>query len=77
MNKKASISLFLLSLGLLSLVVHAQDSTAVKKVEMADRLRADGKIYVVIAVLIVILTGLILYVTRLDRKISRLEKEIK
>jgi hypothetical protein len=77
MNKKARISLVLLSLWLFCLVARAQDSAAVKKVEMADRLRADGKIYVVIAVLIVILLGLILYVTRLDRKISRLEKEIK
>jgi hypothetical protein len=77
MNKKAGISLILLSFWFFSLVAYAQDSAAVKKVEMADRLRADGKIYVVIAVLIVILLGLILYVTRLDRKISRLEKEIK
>jgi len=77
MNKKVSTSLLLLSLWLFSLVVRAQDSAAVKKVEMADRLRADGKIYVVVAVLVVILVGLILYVTRLDRKISRLEKETK
>lgn len=54
-----------------------QDSSAVKKVEMADRFRADGKIYVVIAVVVVILLGLILYVARLDRKISRFEKEAK
>ena len=46
-------------------------------VEMADQLRANGKIFVVVAVLIVILLGLILYVARLDRKISRLEKDIK
>jgi hypothetical protein len=77
MNKKAGSSLFLLSLWFFSLVAHAQDSAAVKKVEMADRLRADGKIYVVVAVLVLILTGLILYVARLDRKISRLEKESK
>jgi hypothetical protein len=77
MNKKVSISLFLVSLWLISLVVRGQDSPAVKKVEMADRLRADGKIYVVVAVLVVILVGLILYVTRLDRKISRLEKGTK
>jgi uncharacterized membrane protein len=77
MNKKVSISLVLLSLWLFGLVARAQDSAAVRKVEMADRLRADGKIYVVVAVLIVILLGLILYVTGLDRKISRLEKEIK
>ena len=36
-------------------------------------MRADGKIYVVMAVVITILTGLIIYLVRLDRKITRLE----
>lgn len=43
-------------------------------VEMADEMRSSGKIYVVIAVILTILAGLILYVVRLDRKISKLEK---
>ena len=43
-------------------------------VEMADTFRADGKIYVVIAVLGIILVGLITYLIYLDKKISRLEK---
>ena len=38
-------------------------------------MRSDGKIYVVVAIVITILAGLIIYVARLDRKISRLEKE--
>jgi hypothetical protein len=41
----------------------------------ATGLRADGKIYVVILVVVTILLGLFLYVIRLDRKISRLEKK--
>ena len=45
-------------------------------VEMADALRNSGKIYVVVLVVTVILTGLILYLIRLDRKVSRLEKEV-
>lgn len=40
----------------------------------ATGLRADGKIWVVMAVCITILTGLLLYVIILDRKISKLEK---
>jgi hypothetical protein len=40
-------------------------------------LRAGGKIYVVMAVAVTILAGLIIYVMRLDRKISRLEKQVK
>jgi hypothetical protein len=40
-------------------------------------LRAGGKIYVVLAVVVTILLGLIAYVIRLDRKISKLEKQTK
>ena len=54
-----------------SLVMFAQD----KKVEMADTMRSNGRIYVVVAVVVTILTGLILYVIRLDRKMTKLEKE--
>ena len=46
-------------------------------VRMADTMRSDGKIYVVIAVILTILTGLILYLVRLDRKISKLEQSGK
>jgi hypothetical protein len=42
--------------------------------EMADAMRSSGKIYVVIAVILTILAGLIFYVARLDSKISKLEK---
>jgi CcmD family protein len=61
----------------MGLVGRAQDSTGGRPVEMADRLRADGKIYVVVAVLLTIFIGIIAYVIRLDRKISRLEKGSK
>ena len=44
------------------------------KVEMADRMRSNGKIYVVVAVCITILVGLFIYVFALDRKMTRLEK---
>jgi hypothetical protein len=40
-------------------------------------LRSSGKIYVVVAVLLTVLAGLILYVIRLDKKISRLEQQSK
>jgi CcmD family protein len=42
-----------------------------------DLLRSNGRIYVVVAVILVILFGLFLYLFRLDRKISKLEKEEK
>ena len=48
---------------------------AQQQAEMADAMRADGKIYVVVAVCLTILFGLLVYVFSLDRKISRMEKE--
>ncbi|MBC7626908.1 CcmD family protein [Ferruginibacter sp.] len=38
-------------------------------------MRSNGKIYVVVAICITILTGLFLYVASIDRKIGRIEKE--
>ena len=46
-------------------------------VEMADQLRADGKIWVVVVVIAVVFAGIIIYLVRLDRQIGKLEKEIK
>jgi Ca2+/Na+ antiporter len=39
-----------------------------------DMMRSNGRIYVVVAVMVTILIGLIVYLVRLDRKISKLEK---
>lgn len=47
------------------------------RVEMADTFRADGKIYVVVAILSVILAGFIVYAINIDRKLGKLEEEIK
>ncbi len=46
-------------------------------VEMADQFRADGKIYVVIAVISIILAGFFVYLFRLDRKVTNLENRLK
>jgi uncharacterized transporter YbjL len=60
----------LLVLFLVSLPLRAQE------VEMADKMRAEGKIYVVVAILVIILAGLIAFVVVLDRKATRLEKKV-
>lgn len=44
---------------------------------MADMMRSNGKIYVVVAVVTTILIGLILYMLRVEKKISAVEKETK
>lgn len=58
----------------LSLALCAQPSA---NVEMADVFRSNGKIYVVVAVILTIFAGIIFYLIRLDKKISRLEKELR
>lgn len=58
----------------LALDVYSQTGNTV---EMADVLRQDGKIYTVVFGLVVILSGLIIFLIRVDRKIFRMEKNIK
>ena len=45
-----------------------------KSVDMADKFREDGKIYVVVGVLAIILTGMILYIFFIDRRLQQMEK---
>ena len=69
MNKLKA--LFLFSSLLISPLLFAQE------VEMADTMRSEGKIYVVVSILVLIMAGLILYVFLTDRKISALEKKLE
>jgi heme/copper-type cytochrome/quinol oxidase subunit 2 len=55
------------------LLVKAQDSTN-HVAQTPTGLNAGNKIYVVLVVAVTILIGLFLYVIRLDRKITKLEK---
>lgn len=71
MNK---IRMFLLALSTLFI---SECVMAQEKPQMADEMRANGKIYVVVTVCLIILTGLFLYVWKLDRKISKLENSTK
>lgn len=66
--KKALTILFLLfsSLNLL-----AQNND----IEMADQLRADGKIYIVVICIVIILVGLLIYLFSLDKRLKLLEKK--
>lgn len=42
-----------------------------------DFMRSTGKIYVVLAVVLTIFLGIIIYLIRLDRKLTKLEDQIK
>lgn len=52
-------------------------TTETPEVEMADTMRQDGKIYVVVAVIVTVLVGLVFYLIRLDRKVNKLEQQLK
>ena len=43
-------------------------------VEMADVMRSNGKIYVVVAVLATIFIGLMIFLIRIDKKVQKLEE---
>ena len=49
---------------------------AIAQAEMADTMRSEGKIYVVVAILLIIFGGLIGYLVLLDRKVTRIEKKL-
>jgi hypothetical protein len=65
---KKIISLF--SFILISFSLFAQDAT----VEMADQLRSSGKIYVVVAVMLLLFVSFILYLFTIDRRLKKIEK---
>lgn len=70
--KKLKYLLASLLLLACSTIAFAQDSP---QSGFGGMMRSNGRIYVVVAVMLTILLGLILYLVRLDRKISKLEKE--
>ena len=67
MIKKLILFLFLFT----TLFVNAQDP------QMADGMRAEGKIYVVITVLAVIFGCVVVSLFMIDRKVKKLEEELK
>lgn len=58
-----------LLLTLMSVVSLAQDG------QRADLLRSDGKIYVVVGVILIIFLGIVVNMIRLERKLNRIEKQ--
>lgn len=72
MKKNVKYLSLILSATILNFSAIAQDT-----VDMADTMRSNGKIYVVVTVCLVILIGLFIYVARIDGKVRKLEKELK
>jgi len=64
--------LFTLFAGLLNVSLFAQG-----KIEMADTMRSNGKIYVVVATMLLIMFAILLLLVAYERRIRRLEKQQK
>ncbi len=58
-----------IALCIISMVANAQETGS------GDVMNSNGKIYVVVAVVVTIVIGLFLYLLNLDRKISKIEKK--
>lgn len=75
--------LFTIALLIFSLSALAQEKIPVTEadysnnsVEMADTMRADGKIYVLVGIIAIVFAGITVYLISTDRKISKLEKNL-
>jgi CcmD family protein len=44
-------------------------------IQMADGLRADGKFWVVIAIVAIVTIGILIYLFMLDKKVRKLEEK--
>jgi predicted Na+-dependent transporter len=60
-----------LSLILITLTSFAQEN----KIEMADQLRSSGKIYVVVAVMLLLFVSFIAYLFSIDKRLKKIEKD--
>ncbi|MEB0262984.1 MULTISPECIES: CcmD family protein [unclassified Mucilaginibacter] len=62
---------------IVSLILMMLCFVAVKaqNVEMADKMRSEGKIYVVIGTIVIVFAGLAVYLFTIDRRLKKIEKE--
>ena len=63
-------------ISFLILLLSSINLFAQEEVAMADQMRADGKIWVVVGVIAIVFIGIITYLVLLDRKISKIEKNL-
>ena len=67
MKKILTVLLLMLS----SVNLFAQDNG----IEMADAMRSNGKIYIVVVCIVIILVGLLAYLFKIDSRLKMLEKK--
>lgn len=60
-----------------AILVLTSNVQAQQQVEMADTMRSEGKIYVVVAIVLIVLTGLVAYLFMLDKRVKKIEDRLK
>jgi uncharacterized membrane protein YfcA len=75
---------FIILLLLISMQGFAQEKIAIteddyqnSRVEMADTMRSEGKIYVLVGIIGIVFGGILVYVIATDKKVGKLEKLLK
>ena len=61
--------------ALMLLLSSVQLSAREEQIEMADTMRSNGKIYVVVICIVIILAGLLIYLFSLDKRLKKIEKK--
>lgn len=65
----------LLSIPIFLLIAASSLAQSTSEVQMAEGLRSSGKIWVVVAVLLIIFAGIIGFMVFLERKVRKLEQD--
>lgn len=56
------------------MIIMTGPGVAAQPVEMADKFRGEGKIYVVVMIALLLLISIFFYLFRIDRKLKKLEE---
>ncbi|MFY0687818.1 MAG: hypothetical protein JXQ90_11665 [Cyclobacteriaceae bacterium] len=62
---------------ILIIMISSLSALGQSDIEMADNFRGEGKIYVVVAVVLTILAGVFLSLFKAEKRIKKLEKELE
>ncbi len=65
---------FVIAFCLMNMFCFAQQQLDVSDEDKTDFMRSNGKIYVVLAIVVTIVIGIFIYLFNLDKKIKKLER---
>lgn len=71
------IGLIVMCLNILLPAMALAQGNSDSQIEMADAMRSNGKIYVVVLVIAIVFTGLVVFAIRTDSKLSKIERDVR